>query len=364
MTKDDTLAFERVPHASPSSAGARATLLEDPGFGRVFSDHMVTILWSAERGWHEAQVRARAPFLLDPAAAVLHYAQEVFEGLKAYRLADGGIALFRPERNAQRFAASAERMAMPVLPEALFLQAIDELVAIDVDWLPGGEGSLYLRPFMFADEAFLGVRPAAHFTFCLIASPVGAYFKGGAKPVSVWLSDDYSRAGIGGTGAAKCGGNYAASLVAQAEAIRHGCDQVVFLDAAERRWVEELGGMNVFFVFDDGSLATPPLGGTILPGITRDAIITLARAEGRTVREERYDIDQWRADAASGRLRESFACGTAAVIAPIGQIRSSAGDFTIGNGGGGEITDGLKAKLVGIQRGTVPDDEGWVRRIG
>ena len=229
---------------------------------------------------------------------------------------------------------------------------------------PGGEGSLYLRPFMFADEVFLGVRPAAHYVFALIASPAGAYFKGGAKPVSVWLSDDYSRAGAGGTGAAKCGGNYAASLVAQAEAIRHGCDQVVFLDAAERRWVEELGGMNIFFVFDDGSLLTPPLGGTILPGITRDAVVTLARAEGRTVREERYGIDQFRADAASGRLREAFACGTAAVIAPIGAIRSSAGDFAIGNGNGGAITDGLKAKLVGLPRGSVPDPSGWVRRIG
>ncbi len=361
---DQALMFERVPHPAPVAADARAALLEDPGFGRVFTDHMVTIAWSAEHGWHDARVRARAPFTLDPAAAVLHYAQEIFEGLKAYRLADGGIALFRPERNARRFADSAERMAMPVLPEALFLRAMEELVAIDADWLPGGEGSLYLRPFMFADEMFLGVRPAAHYMFALIASPAGAYFKGGGKPVSVWLSDDYSRAGAGGTGAAKCGGNYAASLVAQAEAIRHGCDQVVFLDAAERRWVEELGGMNIVFVFDDGSLLTPPLGGTILPGITRDAILALARAEGRTVREERYAIDQFRADAASGRLREAFACGTAAVIAPIGAIRSSAGDFTIGGGDGGAITDGLKAKLVGIQRGTIADREGWVRRIG
>ena len=361
---DDALTFERVPHPAPVAAAQRATLLEDPGFGRVFTDHMVTIAWSTERGWHDAQVRARGPFTLDPAAAVLHYAQEIFEGLKAYRLADGGIALFRPERNARRFMASAERMAMPVLPEALFLQAMAELVGIDADWLPGGEGSLYLRPFMFADEVFLGVRPAAHYIFALIASPAGAYFKGGSKPVSVWLSDDYTRAGEGGTGAAKCGGNYAASLVAQAEAIRHGCDQVVFLDASERRWIEELGGMNIFFVFDDGTLLTPPLGGTILPGITRDAIVTLARAAGRTVREERYGIDQFRADAASGRLREAFACGTAAVIAPIGAIRSSAGDFTIGNGNGGAVTNGLKETLVGIQRGTVADEQGWVRRIG
>ena len=197
----------------------------------------------------------------------------------------------------------------------------------------------------------------------LIASSVGSYFKGGAKAVTVWLSDRYTRAAEGGTGAAKCGGNYAASLLAQSEAIEHGCDQVVFLDAAEHRWVEELGGMNVFFVFDDGSMTTPPLSGTILPGITRDAIITLARKEGRTVREERYSIEQWRADAASGKLREAFACGTAAVISAIGKIKSTSGDIVIGDGTGGPITAALRAKLVGIQRGEIADTEGWVRKV-
>lgn len=357
------LSFSRRPHASPVAADVRAALLEDPGFGRVFTDHMVTIRWTQEHGWTEAQVRAREPFLLDPATAVLHYAQEIFEGLKAYRTQDGGVALFRPEQNACRFRASAERMAMPVLPEALFLQAIEELVKIDADWIPGGEGSLYLRPFMFANEVFLGVRPSAEYLFVVIACPVGAYFKGGKKAVSVWLSDDYTRAAAGGTGAAKCGGNYAASLIAQAQAMHHGCDQVVFLDAAENRWVEELGGMNIFFVFDDGSISTPPLGGTILPGITRESIMTLARQEGRDVREQRYSIDQWRADAASGKLREVFACGTAAVVSAIGVIKSTKGDFTIGDGNGGPVTDGLKAKLVGIQRGDVADAEGWVHRI-
>jgi len=198
----------------------------------------------------------------------------------------------------------------------------------------------------------------------LIASSVGSYFKGGAKAVTVWLSDRYTRAAEGGTGAAKCGGNYAASLLAQAEAIEQGCDQVVFLDAAQHRFVEELGGMNVFFVFDDGSLTTPPLSGTILPGITRDAIIALARKEGRTVREERYSIEQWRDDAASGKLREAFACGTAAVISAIGKIKSTKGDIVIGSGDGGPITTALKAKLVGIQRGDIADSEGWVRKIG
>ncbi len=266
----------------------------------------------------------------------------------------------------------AQRAALPglrraarhaELPESLFLGAIEELIRIDRDWIPDGEGSLYLRPFMFANETFLGVQPSCEYLFVVIASPVGAYFKGGKKAVTVWLSDNYTRAAPGGTGAAKCGGNYAASLVAQAEALKHGCDQVVFLDAAEHKWVEELGGMNVFFVFDDGSMLTPPLGGTILPGVTRDSILTLARADGRKVREERYSIDQWRADAASGRLRECFACGTAAVVSPIGKIKSAHGDFAIGEGEGGPITDGLKAKLVGIQRGEIADERGWVRRV-
>lgn len=359
---EERLTYARRPNATPVSAQARAEVLKNPGFGRVFTDHMVTIRWSEGRGWWDAQVRAREPFTLDPAAAVLHYAQEIFEGLKAYRTTDGGVALFRPEQNARRFAASAERLAMPVLPEAEFLQAITELVKVDAAWVPDGEGSLYLRPFMFATEAFLGVRPSTEYLFVVIASPVGAYFKGGKNAVSVWLSDDYTRAATGGTGAAKCGGNYAASLIAQAEAMRQGCDQVVFLDAAEHRWVEELGGMNIFFVFDDGSVLTPPLG-TILPGITRSSVLTLARRQGLAVREERYSIEQWRADAASGKLREAFACGTAAVISPIGEIRSTKGNFTIGNGNGGPVTDRLKAELVGIQRGHVADHEGWVKTI-
>ena len=362
--KFETIAFSRKLTSKPVAADARTELLKDPGFGRVFTDHMVTIRWTKDRGWHDAQVGAREPITLDPAAAVLHYGQEIFEGLKAYTRSDGTIALFRPDQNARRFQASAVRMAMPELPEAVFLQAVEELVKIDQAWIPGGEGSLYLRPFMFATEAFLGVRPSHECLFVLIASSVGSYFKGGAKAVTVWLSDRYTRAAEGGTGAAKCGGNYAASLLAQSEAIEHGCDQVVFLDAAEHRWVEELGGMNVFFVFDDGSMTTPPLSGTILPGITRDSVITLARRERRTVREERYSIEQWRADAASGRLREVFACGTAAVVSAIGRIKSTKGDIVIGNGDGGLITAALKAKLVGIQRGDIADTEGWMRKIG
>jgi branched-chain amino acid aminotransferase len=354
--------FAVLPHASRTSADQRAAALADPGFGRVFTDHMATVRWAADKGWHDARIEARAPLSIDPACAVLHYAQEIFEGLKAYRGADGAITMFRPEANARRFQLSAERLAMPEVPESMFLAAIEGLIRADAEWVPDGDGSLYIRPFMFASEAFLGVRPAAEYLFAVIASPVGAYFKGGKAAVSLWVSEHYTRAAPGGTGATKCGGNYAASLVAQAEASRHGCDQVVFLDAAEHRWVEELGGMNVFFLFDDGSLLTPPLG-TILPGITRASILHLARESGTTVREEAYSFDQWRADAASGRLREAFACGTAAVVTAIGEVCSVDGAFKIGDGGEGSFTRQLRDRLVGIQRGRTNDPYGWVRRV-
>lgn len=360
----ESLTFTAIPHASPTPADARAALIEDPGFGRVATDHMVTIKWSVDKGWHEATVLARGPFQLDPACAVLHYAQEIFEGMKAYRTTDGAITLFRPEENARRFNESAERMAMPVIPEELFLAAIEELVRIDADWIPAGQGgSLYIRPFMFASEVFLGVKPASEYIFCVIASPVGAYFKGGSKAITLWVSEHYSRAAAGGTGAAKCGGNYAGSLVAQAEAIKNSCDQVVFLDAAEHRWVEELGGMNIFFVMDDGSLITPPLG-TILPGITRNSIMELARAAGHDVREEPYSFDQWQADARSGKLREAFACGTAAVVAGIGEVRHTGGSFAIGNSGDGPVTTALRDQLVGIQRGNIADSRRWLHSVG
>jgi branched-chain amino acid aminotransferase len=363
MSKTQSLQFVRHPHPAPLAADKRAELLKNPGFGRVFSDHMATVRYSDSEGWHDARIEPRAPIPMDPAAAVLHYAQEIFEGLKAYRTEGGGATLFRPEENARRFQQSAERLAMPILPEKVFLDAVDQLVSIDRAWIPDGDGSLYIRPFMFANEIFLGVKPSSDYLFIVIASSVGAYFKTSAPAVSVWVSQDYTRAAPGGTGAAKCGGNYAASLLAQAEATRHGCDQVVFLDAVEKRWVEELGGMNVFFVFDDGSMVTPPLGGTILPGITRSSLITLARDKGIAVREEPYSIQQWKADAASGRLREAFACGTAAVVTPIGTVRAPDGEFTIGNGGSGARTEELKAALVGIQRGSAADKYGWIHKV-
>ncbi len=363
MSQPSSLDFAHTPHGALTSVEAREALLVNPGFGRVFTDHMVTIRYKDGIGWHDARVEPRAPIALDPASAVLHYAQEIFEGLKAYRADDGGATMFRPEANAVRFQQSAERLAMPLLPESLFVESLDRLVKIDRDWIPGGDGSLYLRPFMFANEVFLGVKPSSEYLYCVIASSVGSYFKTTADAVSVWVSQDYTRAAPGGTGAAKCGGNYAASLQAQAEASRHDCDQVVFLDAVERKWIEELGGMNVFFVLDDGSLITPPTGGTILAGITRDSILTLARAKGAVVREEAYSLDQWRADAQSGRVRESFACGTAAVLTPIGKVRTADGDFTIGNGGQGLRTGEMRAELVAIQRGHAPDPYGWVHRV-
>ena len=362
--------FEHIPHAAPVPSATRDEALSNPGFGTVFTDHMVEIDYDADRagsvggGWHSARVCPRGPIELDPAAAVLHYAQEIFEGLKAYKHEDGSVALFRPEANARRFNRSADRMAMPHLPEELFLESIRRLLAVDKDWFPTVEGgSLYLRPFMFASEAFLGVRPAKKYKYMVIASPAGNYFKSGAPAVKIWVSRDYVRAAPGGTGAAKTGGNYAASLVPQAEATEQHCDQVVFLDAVERKWIEELGGMNLFFVFDDGTVVTPPLTGTILPGITRDTLIALMREEGLEVREERYSIDQWREDAASGRLLETMACGTAAVVTPVGTVAGPEGEFTIGSGGPGQLTSKLRERLVGIQRGRVDDTHGWVTKL-
>ena len=361
-TGTPSFAIERNLH--PVAPAERARLLADPGFGRVFSDHMVMIRYNDALGWHDAKVMPRGPLSIDPATAVLHYAQEIFEGLKAYRLADGGMALFRPDANARRFRDSARRLAMAELPEELFIESLRQIVRIDKDWFPDIEGgSIYLRPFMFASEVFLGVKPSAEYLYIVLASSAGGYFKSGAPAISLWVSQDHTRAAPGGTGAAKCGGNYAASLVAQAEAISKGYDQVVFLDAVERRWVEELGGMNLFFVFEDGSIQTPPLGGTILPGITRDALLTLAREEGLEVRELPYAIDQWQADAQSGRLIESFACGTAAVVTPIGKVTGPRGAFSIGAGGPGQFTIRMKERLVAIQRGSAPDPHHWVMRI-
>jgi branched-chain amino acid aminotransferase len=355
--------FKLDLNPSPLDAKSHKAAMADPAFGRIFTDHMATITWHDDRGWHDARITARAPFSIDPACSVLHYGQEIFEGMKAYRGADGAVTLFRPLENARRFQKSAERMAMPVLPEELFLEAVEQLVRVDQAWVPGGSGSLYLRPFMFATEVYLGIKPASEFIFCVIACPVGPYIKTGDQGVPVWVSQNYTRAARHGTGAAKCGGNYAGSLIAQNEATANGCSQVVFLDAAEHRWIEELGGMNVFFVFADGSLVTPPLGGTILPGITRASVIELARDMGHSVTERLYALDEWGEDAKSGRLVETFMCGTAATIVSIGEVRSAETSFLIGGGISGETANALNARLSGIQRGEIAGPKGWVHSV-
>jgi branched-chain amino acid aminotransferase len=315
------LEFEAARNPAPESDARRAEILADPGFGKYFTDHLVTVTWTPQEGWHDAQIRPYGPIAMDPATAVLHYAQAIFEGLKAYRHPDGSIWTFRPERNAERFARSAHRMALPELPSELFVEAVDRLVRTDQNWVSDqAEQSLYLRPLMFASEVFLGVKPAGHVTFLVIASPAGAYFKGGLKPARIWLSEEYTRAAPGGTGAAKCPGNYAASLVAQSEAIANGCDQVAFLDAVERRWVEELGGMNLYFVHADGTIRTPALTGSILEGVTRDSIRTLAGDLGHRVEEARISVDDWRQGVVTGAITEVFACGTAAVLTPVGSL--------------------------------------------
>ena len=286
-----SLAYEIRSNPKPRPEAERLAILAKPGFGKFFTDHMSVATWTESEGWHDSAVVPYGPFAIDPASAVLHYAQEVFEGLKAYRHADGSVWLFRPDANAARFARSAQRLALPVLAAEDFLASIEALVTADRAWVPDGEEqSLYLRPFMFASEVFLGVRPSKRVTYCVIASPAGSYFSGGVKPVQIWVSEEYTRAGPGGTGAAKCGGNYAASLLAQAQAQEKGCDQVLFPDAAELKHVEELGGMNVFVVTADGELVTPELTGSILEGVTRDSILTLAAERGLSPVERRIAI--------------------------------------------------------------------------
>ena len=359
-----TVDFTVTRNPNPTSPERRAEILADPGFGKHFTDHMVRIDWRGDHAdggeWSNAQVLPYGPLSLDPAASVFHYGQEIFEGIKAYRQADGSITTFRPEENAARLNKSAQRLVLPELPEELFTEAIRQLVSIDADWVPSGDGeSLYLRPFMISTEAFLGIRPAHEVSFFVIASPAGNYF-GTPKPVNIWLSTNYARAGVGGTGEAKCGGNYAASLAAQLEGEANGCKQVIFKDPNRDDAIEELGGMNVFFVFADGKIVTPELTGTILRGITRKSIIKLAQERGNTVEERKFTLDEWREGVASGEITEIFACGTAAVITPVGKLKAA--DFEIPSASGadgGEVTMALREELVGIQTGKVEDRLGW-----
>jgi branched-chain amino acid aminotransferase len=362
--------FDIRPSSHPVPDRQREAMLRSPGFGQLFTDHMITLRWSAELGWYDGRLEPYGPFTFDPATMVLHYAQELFEGLKAYRQENGSVALFRPDANAARFNRSARRMAMPELPEETFIRALKLLVTHDRDWVPVNEGnSLYLRPFMIATQRGLGLNhPSSEYLFCVIASPAAAYFPGGVKPVTVWLSEDYTRAAPGGTGAVKCGGNYAAAFLAQQQAMQHGCDQVVWLDAAEHRWVEEMGGMNLFFVCAPAGaeapfIMTPPLTGTLLPGITRDSLLKLAPELGITAIEERITSDQWQAQCRHGHLTEAFACGTAAAITPVGRVKGESTEWVVGDGGPGPVTMRLREELIGIQYGRLPDPFGWVYNV-
>jgi len=362
------LAFTRQPNTNPKSDAERAAILANPGFGDYFTDHTAvvdfTIDANGQGGWGNARVEPYGPIAMDPAAAVLHYGQEIFEGLKAYRHADGSVWSFRPEANAARFNTSARRLALPELPEEVFIESLRQLVAADQAWVPSGDGeALYLRPFMIATEAFLGVRPAREVSYRVIASPAGNYFGGELKPVSIWLSTSYARAGEGGTGEAKCGGNYAASLAAQMEAEVQGCKQVLFLDPFNDNAIEELGGMNIFFVFKDGRLVTPALNGHILHGITRSSVMQLAADRGLKVEERKITIHEWRSGVASGEITEAFACGTAAVITPIGELKTAEGTIASPGSGAGEVTMAIREQLLGIQTGAVEDLHGWLTRL-
>ncbi|WP_309225170.1 branched-chain amino acid aminotransferase [Salinispora sp. H7-4] len=341
-------------------------------FGEVFTDSMITLRWDEKRGWHDGRLEEYQDIALPPAALVFHYGQEIFEGMKAYRQRDGSIALFRPECNAARFNASARRLAMPELPVETFVRAVELLVKQDRRWVPGGDdNSLYLRPFMIATQPTLEFTlPARSYLFCVIASPAPAYFstETGPSALSVWLSEEYTRAAPGGTGAAKAGGNYAGAFLGQREAMDQGCDQVVWLDAAEHTWVEEMSGMNLCFVRQsrDGgapTLMTPALTGTLLPGVTRDSLLTLARRLGLGCEEGRISAEQWREQCEAGLITEVFACGTAAVIVPVGRARGVSGGWTIGDGRPGPVTMRLRAELLGIQHGRIPDESRWLHHV-
>lgn len=356
--------FEIIPNPNKATDEERQAILANPAFGQEFTDHMVSIDWDETNGWHNAQVRPYEAISLDPATNVFHYGQAIFEGLKAYRHHDGSITTFRPEQNAARFAHSARRLAMPELPEDLFIESLQQLVTIDKNWVPeaGGEAALYLRPFMIGTEKTLGVKPSSTYSYYLIASPAGAYFSGGVKPVSVWISEEYVRAAPGGTGDAKFAGNYAGSLLAQAQAEEKGCDQVVWLDAIERKYIEEMGGMNLMFVEGSGKdakLITPALSGSLLAGITRKSLLQVAEDLGYSTEERKITVEQWRDGAENGTITETLACGTAAVITPVGRVLSRHGEFTINNNEAGTITMQLRERLRGIQDGSVDDAHGW-----
>ena len=359
-----SVSFDIQPNPGARSDAEVAEILASPGFGVYFTDHMVSITWTKGQGWHSATVKPYGPLTLDPSAAVLHYGQEIFEGMKAYRHADGSVHLFRPDMNAARFNRSAARMMLPNLPEELFVEAVRQLVQIDARYVPeaAGEHSLYIRPFMIASEAFLGVRAAEEVTFLVIASPVGPYFTEGVKGVDIWITDEWARAGEGGTGNAKCGGNYAASLIAQYEGYEHGCTQVMFIEATGKDRVEELGGMNVFLVSADNELVTPALSGTILDGITRDSILKVGEQQGLTPVERRLSAQEVLDGIADGTFTEAFCCGTAAVISPIAGFKSKKGEWRP-QGQAFERTIQIRDGVLDIQYGRAEDSFGWLDKV-
>ena len=357
-----TLEFALTRNEQPAADDVRQGVLAEPGFGRHFTDHMVTIDWTVDDGWHDARIEPYGPLQLDPASAVLHYGQEIFEGMKAYRRADGSVWTFRPDQNAKRMQRSAARLALPQLPEEDFVEAVRRLVQVDEAWVPaGGENSLYLRPFMIANEVFLGVRAAQTVRFMVIASPAGPYFAGGVKPVSIWLSREYSRAGKGGTGAAKCGGNYAASLLPTQLAAAQGCAQVLFLDE-EGTDLEELGGMNVVLVKADGTLVTPD-SDSILDGVTRNSLLQLAEDAGHRVERRTVTLAEWRDGVADGSITEVFACGTAAVLTPIAALKSTEEVIGDPDAPAGPVATALRKQLTDIQYGRGEDSHGWMVQL-
>ena len=359
------LKFEVIRNTNPKPDAEREAVLQAPVFGANLTDHQVVVVWEKDKGWHSAQVIPYGPIMMDPSAAVLHYGQEIFEGIKAYRHADGSIWTFRPEANAARLQLSARRMALPELPIEIFVESLKQLIAVDGAWVPEpvNEKTLYIRPFEIAAENFLGVRAAHRAEYRVIASPVGPYFTGGLKPVSIWIALDSSRAGKHGTGEAKTGGNYAASLLVQNEGYENGCSQVMFLDAESATYIEELGGMNLFFVYKDGHVATPSLDGTILRGITRDSVITLIKDRGLKLDERKITLDEVRDGINSGEIVEVFACGTAAVITPIGQFKSRVETIGSADAAPGALTASLREELTGIQYGKVADRHNWLVKL-
>ncbi len=360
-----SLSFKVTRNPNPTPDAEREAIIANPTFGTHFTDHQVVVVWEKGKGWIDAQVIPYGPMLMDPSSAVLHYGQEIFEGIKAYRHDDGSIWTFRPKMNAARLQRSAHRMALPELPEEIFIESLKQLIAVDGAWVPKPENekTLYFRPFEIAAENFLGVRAAHRAEYRVIASPVGPYFTGGVKPVSIWIALDSARAGKHGTGEAKTGGNYAASLLAQNEGYEQGCSQVMFLDAETATYIEELGGMNLFFVHADGKVSTPSLDGTILRGITRDSIITLLKDRGHEVSERKISLDEIRKGFSSGEITEIFACGTAAVITPVGMLKSKLETIGQEDAAPGKLTVALREELTGIQYGRLEDKHGWMHRL-